>query len=406
MTSFRALRQVTLAAVLVLGVGAATATAASASGHASRGAHDRFGSPFAFSGGEVTGFTSTSLTVQGRAGTSTTYTLTTATTFTQSGQTVTASALADGEWVAVATSASATTTATSVTIFPPRPILTAGEVTAVGANDASVTVTPWKGSATTFTINGSTTITQDRTTAPASALAVNELVVIRAAASTPTVASSIDILPTPPVNLSGTVTAVGANDATVTVTPTDGTATTFSVTASTAITEGRTTVPASTLATGERVDVRAAASAPTVATSISIVVATLTGTVSSVSGNTIVITDSQGFTRTIQVSASTTYVESDTTSPSLSDVAKGDVVTATGTVDANGTTLDATRVTIGTSGGWGVASPVFGGLGGGFGNANSFFGGSGDSRSSNSRDAHDASVGHDSGHQFVSHGRR
>lgn len=65
----------------------------------------------------------------------------------------------------------------------------------------------------------------------------------------------------------------------------------------------------------------------------------LSGTVKSVSGTTILITDRQGFTRTIVTSSKTTYSDDLTASP-----ATGTQIEAVGTVDANGTSLDATSI--------------------------------------------------------------
>lgn len=85
----------------------------------------------------------------------------------------------------------------------------------------------------------------------------------------------------------------------------------------------------------------------------------LAGSVKSVSGSDILITDMQGFTRTIKVSSSTKYSDSLTADP-----AAGTKIMATGTVDADGTTLDATEVSApkGPDGGPGKGGP--GGAGG------------------------------------------
>jgi hypothetical protein len=61
--------------------------------------------------------------------------------------------------------------------------------------------------------------------------------------------------------------------------------------------------------------------------------------VKSVSGTQILITDRDGFTRTIVTSSKTTYSDGLTASP-----ATGTEITAVGTVDANGTSLDATSI--------------------------------------------------------------
>ncbi|MGB8178996.1 MAG: hypothetical protein WCF63_02415 [Acidimicrobiales bacterium] len=91
--------------------------------------------------------------------------------------------------------------------------------------------------------------------------------------------------------------------------------------------------------------------------------AVLVGTVSAISGDTITVTDPQGFTRAILVSGSTTYRQGGA-SVTLAAVVVGSKIFAQGTVDTNGTTLDALSVDI--SGGtqsqmgfdWGVITAV------------------------------------------------
>ena len=61
---------------------------------------------------------------------------------------------------------------------------------------------------------------------------------------------------------------------------------------------------------------------------------------------TITITDHSGFTRTIRTSATTTY-EKDGVAAKASDITVGALVRAVGEVDADGTTLDATKVSVG-----------------------------------------------------------
>lgn len=65
----------------------------------------------------------------------------------------------------------------------------------------------------------------------------------------------------------------------------------------------------------------------------------LSGTVVSVSGTTITITDREGFQRTIHTSASTTYADGLTASP-----AAGTKIHAEGTVDADKVSLAATKI--------------------------------------------------------------
>ena len=88
---------------------------------------------------------------------------------------------------------------------------------------------------------------------------------------------------------------------------------------------------------------------PTTATSVTIELAMLFGTVSSVTGDSINITDFQGFTRNIIVGGSTTYTMGGGPG-SLTNVVKGVKILALGTIDTNGTSLDALSVEIGSSG--------------------------------------------------------
>jgi hypothetical protein len=70
----------------------------------------------------------------------------------------------------------------------------------------------------------------------------------------------------------------------------------------------------------------------------------MTGTVTG-TGSTITIKDFWGFTRTIHTTGSTTYTRGGQPATS-SAVTKGSHITATGTVDSNGTDLDASKVNV------------------------------------------------------------
>ncbi len=146
----------------------------------------------------------------------------------------------------------------------------------------------------------------------------------------------------------GYVTAVTPG-VSVTVQSWSGTTTTYSLTSTTTYTEGTTATTSSALVVGDRIEIGVSSSSPTTATSITIELAELFGTVTTVSGDTITIRDPQGFTRTILAGTSTTYSEGGATG-SLSDVIVGAKIIAEGTVDANGTSLDALSIDIGTSG--------------------------------------------------------
>ena len=132
---------------------------------------------------------------------------------------------------------------------------------------------------------------------------------------------------------------------TLTVDLWNGTTTTFTISPTATYTEGGAPTSASSLVMGDRVELQVSSSAPTTVTAINIELAMLFGTVTSVSGDTILIRDPQGFTRTILVGTGTTY-----SGGTLSDIVMGTKIVASGTVDPNGTTLDAVTVKIGSQG--------------------------------------------------------
>lgn len=179
--------------------------------------------------------------------------------------------------------------------------------------------------------------------------------------------TSTSATPPSPANFAGgVVTAVSSTS--ISVKGMGATTSTYAITSSTTFSEGPTTVTASALAIGQHVGIQLLTSDDTTAASIDIQLPALFGSVTSVSGDTVVITDLEGFSRTIVVDSSTTYTKSGATS-SLSDVVVGSDIIAEGTVDTNGTSLDATNVVIGLpsqqSGGPGIGGP--GGGGPGFG---------------------------------------
>jgi hypothetical protein len=71
----------------------------------------------------------------------------------------------------------------------------------------------------------------------------------------------------------------------------------------------------------------------------------MAGTVKNVNGSTITIQDAMGFTRTIHTSPSTTYTRGGQSAAS-SAVTNGAQIAAQGTVDRNGTDLDASKVNV------------------------------------------------------------
>jgi hypothetical protein len=141
----------------------------------------------------------------------------------------------------------------------------------------------------------------------------------------------------------GYVTA--ASSTSITVDSWSGTSSTYPISPTATYSEGGATVSASSLVVGDRVQLQISTSAPATVTAINIELAYLFGTVTSVSGNTILIRGPQGFTRTILVGANTTY-----TGGGLGDIVTGSKIMASGTIDSNGTTLDALAIKIGSAG--------------------------------------------------------
>ncbi|HEX9530989.1 MAG TPA: DUF5666 domain-containing protein [Acidimicrobiales bacterium] len=128
----------------------------------------------------------------------------------------------------------------------------------------------------------------------------------------------------------------------------------------------------SDLAVGERVAVRPVrpatppaagtlpASSPITAADVDIISPSMQGTVDTVSGSTITITDGQGFQRTIHTSGGTTY-DLGGQPASAGDVKAGERVFALGTVDADKTDLDATKISVILPRAAGIVQSVAGG---------------------------------------------
>ena len=144
----------------------------------------------------------------------------------------------------------------------------------------------------------------------------------------------------------GYVTAVTSTS--VTVLQWNGTSATYTLTPTTTYTEGKTASTFASLVVGDRVEIQTTGNASTTATSVNIELAELFGTVKSISGNAITISDPQGFSRTIVVSSATTYTNAGAAG-TLANVVVGSKIAAQGTIDANLTSLDASSVAIGAA---------------------------------------------------------
>ena len=143
----------------------------------------------------------------------------------------------------------------------------------------------------------------------------------------------------------GLVSAV--TDSSLTLRTPDGSQT-VSLTSATTYYQGQTKTTRSAVSVGEVVAVRVAdpKATPKVASRVTVQPAQLAGFVTGISGSTITVADESGFTRTIRTSTSTTY-QKDGAAGKASDITVGAFVHAVGSVDSNGTTLDATKVSVG-----------------------------------------------------------
>jgi hypothetical protein len=289
--------------------------------------------------GLVTAASATSLTVKLANGSSETLAIDNNTTFFEGKTAVTDAALSTGERVRVTRSATALASAGRIDIVL---ITLEGDVTAVSGN--VITITGGAGFTRSIDVGATTTYREGGKSATLLDVVVGLRVTARGTVSadqTSLVANSVAIAA--PRNFTGIVTAVSATSLTVQQSSTVSVS--LAILATTKFFEGQKAVGASDLVTGESVSVRLSTGAPMTAARIDIIIIKLGGVVTSVSGNAITITVARGFTRTIDVGATTTYTEAGKPA-TLSDVMVGFRINATGTVSADQTALEATSVAI------------------------------------------------------------
>lgn len=146
-----------------------------------------------------------------------------------------------------------------------------------------------------------------------------------------------------------TITAI--NGSSLALETDDGWTRTIAVGSSTTITRGGETIAVSDLAVGDQIrfSQEQASDGTYSITAIKVVLPTIGGEVTAVSGNTITVTGRDGTTGAINVDGDTTYVVNGTSGKALSDITVGSVVIAEGTLRADGS-LDADAVRSGTGG--------------------------------------------------------
>ena len=251
--------------------------------------------------------------------------------------------IAVGDTVDVTVNSTAPLTALKINIVQAT---LAGPVTAI--NGDTITIMGGQGFSRTVQVSATTTYTEGGSPATLSDIVVGSVI-----AAVGTIGTNLTTLDATAVTIKnsghaetvhGLVTAVSTSS--FTLQRSNGVTTNFTVTPSTTFSEGSTVLTFASLVMGDDADVSVNSVNPTTAVSVDILLATLSGHVTAVTSSTITITAGKGFSRTINVTAATTYTKGGQPA-TLADVTVGSYITAQGTVDADLTTLDASSVTIG-----------------------------------------------------------
>jgi hypothetical protein len=147
------------------------------------------------------------------------------------------------------------------------------------------------------------------------------------------------------------ITISAINGSSLSLKTDDGWTRTITVGSSTTITKGGETIVVGDLAVGDQIrfSQEKASDGTYSITAINVVLPTIGGEVTAVSGNTITVTGRDGTTGTINVDGDTTYVVGGTTGKALSDITVGSFVIAEGSLRADGS-LDADTVHSGLHG--------------------------------------------------------
>ncbi|MEX6429988.1 MULTISPECIES: DUF5666 domain-containing protein [Ferrimicrobium] len=138
---------------------------------------------------------------------------------------------------------------------------------------------------------------------------------------------------------------VGVTAQTLTIRTPGGVTQTFDLTSTTAYRRGTSAIGASTLADGDYVRVRTTTPSTSIAAAVRVMVPTVVGRVTGVSGTAVTIANRFGLVRTLDTSSATNYREAGS-SVASSALGVGEIVTARGTVTASGAALDASLIVI------------------------------------------------------------
>ncbi len=349
----RATLSAALAGTLSLGV-AGVASAGGNDGGSQHGGGSPQGNPFnewSTRSGIVTALSSTSILVEGPAGTSTTYALTASTTFREGNETVSQSSLSLGERVVIKTSSSQSATAVSVDIIL---VELSGRVTSVSGS--TITIVDAEGFSRSIDVDATTAYDENGNAATLADVVVGSR--IEAAGTVDADKTSLDarqIHISSPITtrsefVNGTVAALSVDS--LTLNTRDGHSVSFAITSSTTFKQGDVDTTQAALVVGDQVMLRATIvsnSATNTSTSradfIDIQLSKVEGVVTGVANGVITLTTAQNVVRSVVVSAATTYSQGGSDA-SFSDVTVGVDIEAQGTLQANGATLAALTVNI------------------------------------------------------------
>ena len=218
-------------------------------------------------------------------------------------------------------------------------------ITISAINGSSITLKTEDGWTRTITVGSSTTITKSGATIAVGDLAVGDAIAFRQTRATDGTWTVTSIAVLEPI-VAGTVTAVTADS--ITVAARDGVSTTIATNGSTtyrlggaAATRADVTVGVAIVARGTK-----ASGGAFTATSVTIKLPQVVGTVTAKTASTITVARRDGTSVTINVDADTTYRVAGNANASLADVAVGMRIAALGPRNADGS-IEATEVRVG-----------------------------------------------------------
>jgi hypothetical protein len=222
-----------------------------------------------------------------------------------------------------------------------------GGATISAINGTQLTLVTADGWTRTLDASG-VTVMSGTTTIAASDLKVGDEIAIRQSRNFDGTNQVVEIDVVAP-HVEGTVTAV--NTGSLTIQTAAGATTTVTMTATTTYAANRASATLADVTVGSVVRVQGTANADGsfTATSVSVHPASLGGTVTAATADSITVADASGATATIHVSAATTY-RTAAGSGTLADAVVGSILRAEGVRNADGS-LNATAVRIGTADG-------------------------------------------------------